>query len=130
MEQHELSFLKIIILRADIAEVIVNEGVELNIEMINEYHEFLLSHLKSPFSLLINKINAYTYDFDAQRALGTLDELNVISVVVYNELSEMNINNLATNVPRSVPWNMQMFATREDALHWIFSEQDKLTSSK
>lgn len=69
MELHELSFAKIIILREDIAEVIVNEGVEMTVEMVDEYHNFLLSHLRAPFSLLVNKLNAYTYDFDAQEKL-------------------------------------------------------------
>ncbi|MFC1588898.1 hypothetical protein ACFL3P_01355 [Pseudomonadota bacterium] len=76
MDLHELSFAKIIILHKDIAEVIINEGVEMTEEMVDQYHAFLISHLKQPFALLINKINAYTYNFAAQEKLATLDEIS------------------------------------------------------
>ncbi|SFD70549.1 hypothetical protein SAMN02745724_05243 [Pseudoalteromonas denitrificans DSM 6059] len=36
-----------------IAEVIINENVEMTLVMVKQYHEFLLSNLVSPFSLLI-----------------------------------------------------------------------------
>ena len=45
MNVHELSFSKIILLSESIAEVIINEGVELDEKMVEQYHEFLLSHL-------------------------------------------------------------------------------------
>jgi hypothetical protein len=51
--------------------------------MVKQYHEFLLSNLVSLFSLLINKVNTYTYDFDAQVNLATLKEINVMAVVAY-----------------------------------------------
>ena len=44
----------------------------MTLNMVEEYHAFLLKHLVSPFSLLINKINSYTYSFDAQVNLATL----------------------------------------------------------
>ncbi|MFV1985405.1 MAG: hypothetical protein ACC657_17790, partial [Thiohalomonadales bacterium] len=84
MDLHELPFAKIIILDDNIAEVMVNEGVTMDVEMVEQYHEFLLSHLRAPFSLLINKVNSYTYDFDAQNKLATLKEINAMAVVAYN----------------------------------------------
>ena len=63
MPYMDLPFATIIKLREDIAEVIINEGVEMNLDMVNQYHEYLLLHFKAPFSLLINKVNSYTYNF-------------------------------------------------------------------
>lgn len=60
MDLYELSFAKIIILRDDIAEVMINDGVLMDVDMVAKYHEFLLAHLHAPFSLLINKINSYS----------------------------------------------------------------------
>ena len=59
MDLHELSFEKVIILREDLAEVVVNEGIEMSVEMVDEYHYFLLSHMSAQLSLLLNKINAF-----------------------------------------------------------------------
>ena len=83
MSLYELAFAKIIILSDSKAEVIINENVEMILAMVKQYHEFLLSNLVSLFSLLINKVNTYTYDFDAQVNLATLKEINVMAVVAY-----------------------------------------------
>ena len=65
MKLYELPFAKIIILDDNIAEVMIDHGVEMDVEMVEQYHDFLLSHLRPPFSLLINKIKSYAYDFHA-----------------------------------------------------------------
>ena len=121
MELHELPFGKIIILKKDIAEVIMNEGVEMNAEMVDQFHDFLLDNLSRPFSVLVNKINNYAYSFEAQQILGTLEELKAIAVVTYDRMSEISTNAVA-NFPRDVDWNMKIFSNRDEALDWILSE--------
>tara|TARA_B100000745_G_C20153599_1_gene395381 strand:+ start:3863 stop:4297 length:435 start_codon:yes stop_codon:yes gene_type:complete len=123
----DLSFAKVHILRDDIAEVIVNEGVEINKEQVTEYHQALRTNLRSPFSLLINKKFSYTYDFYAQRSIADLQEINAIAVVAYNQLSRMSTESLAL-IPRRVEWNMTIFASREDALDWLQFEQRQIGS--
>jgi hypothetical protein len=123
MDLHELPFAKIIILRHDIAEVIINDGVKMDIAMVEQYHDFLLSHLRAPFSILVNKINSYTYDFDAQEKLATLKEINAMAVVAYNPVTEITTEILAS-YPRNVKWNLRIFSNRDDALTWLLSEQE------
>ena len=125
MDLHELSFAKIIILRDDIAEVIVNEGVEMTLKMVDEYHDFLLSHMRAPFSLLVNKINAYTYDFEAQEKLATLKEINVMAVVAYKLQTEISTEAVAT-FPREIKWNLKMFSNRDEAYAWLVYKQYQL----
>jgi len=122
MDLHELPFAKIIILRDDIAEVMINDGVRMNEEMVEQYHDFLLSHLRAPFSLLVNKINSYTYDFHAQEKLATLKEINVMAVVAYNRVTKLTTETLAS-YPRDVKWNLEIFSNRDEALAWLLSEQ-------
>lgn len=122
MDLHELPFAKIIILHDDIAEVMINDGVKMNIAMVEQYHDFLLSHLRAPFSLLINKINSYTYDFQAQEKLATLTEINAMAVVAYNRVTEITTETLAS-YPRDVEWNLEIFPNRDLALAWLLSEQ-------
>ena len=126
-EIYTLSFAKIIVIQKDIAEVVVNEGVEINVVMVDEYHEFLLSHLKAPFSLLINKINSYSYDFEAQMKLATLDEINVMAVVSYSRMTEISTNVLANKTYRETEWNLRIYDNRETALDWLLSEQEKIS---
>ena len=126
MNKYELSFAKIIIVREDIAEVIVDDGVELDIGMVDEYHDFLVAHMRPPFAVLINKINSYTYSFEAQRKIGSLKELNAIAVVTYNWLAKASTDVLVNSIPREKTWNTDMFPSREEALAWLIEEQQKV----
>jgi len=125
MNLYELSFAKIIVLQDDIAEVIINDGVVMNAAMVQQYHEFLRSILTAPFSLLINKINSYTYDFDAQIELATIAEINAMAVIAYSRITELTTESLAS-YPRSKKWNLQIFMNRNDALAWLLLEQKKI----
>jgi hypothetical protein len=122
MSFYELSFAKIIILQENVAEVIINEGIEINNEMVTEYHNFLLQHLTAPFFLLINKINSYTYTFDAQIKIASLPEIKAMAVVAYSKATEVATRNLAS-IPRNNAWNIQIFPDRDTALEWLSSLQ-------
>lgn len=119
-----LDFAEITLLREDIAEVIINEGVEMDMNMVEQYHDYLLSHLRAPFSLLVNKLNAYTYNFEAQQKLATLKEINAMAVVAYNRVTLISTETLSS-YPREDKWNLKIFADRGDALTWLLSQQDK-----
>jgi len=122
---HELPYAKIIILQDDIAEVIIDDEVIMDEAMVDHYHEFLLSHLKAPFSLLVNKVNSYTYDFNAQMKLATLVEINAMAVVAYNRITQTTTELLAS-YPRSRKWSLKVFSNRNEALSWLISEQNKI----
>jgi len=96
----------------------------MTLEMVEQYHAFLLSHLVSPFSLLINKINSYTYSFDAQVNLATLKEINAMAVVAYTRRSEISTEYLKSTVPRKISWNLNIYNNREDALNWLQLQQN------
>ena len=127
MELHELPYAKIIILQDDMAEVIVDGDIVMDEAMVEHYHGFLLSHLNAPFSLLINKVNSYTYDFNAQLKLATLEEINAMAVIAYNRITK-NTTELLASYPRSKKWNLKVFSNRDEAMYWLISEQKKSSS--
>ncbi|WP_028863620.1 hypothetical protein [Psychromonas aquimarina] len=124
MNLYDLSFAKIIVLRDDIAEVIVNDRIEVNLEMVKQTHAFLLSHLKQPFSLLINKLNSYSYTFEAQMEITNLPEINVLAVVSYNNFSTVSTQYLQS-LTRSNKWNLHIFSQRDEALAFLEKAQEK-----
>jgi len=126
VDLYELPFAKIIIIRDDIAEVIINEGVEMDAIMVEQYHDFSLSHLKHPFSLLINKVNSYTYDFNAQLNIATLKEINAMAVVAYNRMTETATKSLAAVIKRDIEWNLEIFSKRDKAITWLLAEQERI----
>ncbi|MCX7548216.1 STAS/SEC14 domain-containing protein [Xanthomarina sp. F1114] len=115
---------KIIVLQEQIAEVIINRGVVMDEEMIGHYHDLLRSKLKAPFYLIINKKNAYTYNFLAQRNLATIKEIAAMAVVAYNQTTSM-ATDMLDKLPRKEAWNLRIFSDREEALQWILYEQEK-----
>jgi len=121
MTNFKLSFCEIKLLEKDIAEVIVDEGVEINLSMVAEYHSFLLDKMTYPFSLLINKKHSYSYTFEAQLQLATLSQINVMAVVAYTKISEISTKNLAS-FTREIPWILEIFSEREVALCWLYSK--------
>jgi len=120
MTIHKLSFGEITILKPNLAEVIIGSHIEMDLQMVSEYHEFFLTHLDHPFNLLINKIHQYSYTFEAQQHLGTLPQINSMAVVAYNSVTENSTNSLIA-VPRLMPWNIQLFKERKTALDWLDS---------
>jgi len=123
MTLHELSFARVIILDDDLVEVIVNHGVEVTADMVDEYHAFVRQHLQAPFLQLFNKINDYSYNFDAQLKLGALSESCATAALVYKHASELVIA-LLQSIPREIEWNLQAFSDREIALAWLCEYRD------
>lgn len=120
-ETYKLSFGHIAIIQDNLAEVIVDEDIEFNMDMVAEYHTWLLNHLQSPFAILINKINPYTYTFKAQVNIANLPEIKVMAVVSYSKATE-EATNVLIDIPRKSKWNIRIFQEREAALNWLQAE--------
>jgi hypothetical protein len=118
MATKRLSFADVKILEESVAEIIVDEGVEVSIPMVNELHAYLLANLKAPFATLVNKIHQYSYSGEAQFKLGDLPELVAIAVISYSPITHTTTGHLAT-LPRKNQWNLKMFSERSEALHWL-----------
>jgi len=125
MSLHVLDFAKIIILSDEIAEVIVNEGVVMDGQIAEELETFLNLHLAAPFSVLVNKVNSYTYKFCAQLKLANFQNFHAIAVVTYDNISKIRTEVLRDTTPANKDWNLQLFSTRELAVEWLEVEQEK-----
>ena len=122
MTSHRLSFGEIIVLKENLAEVIVDDGIEMNMTMVREYHEFLLNHLTKPILLLINKKYSYSYTGEAQLNIADLEEIKAIGVVSYTKPATTSTN-LLNSIPREHPWTLKQFDNKGTALHWLESLQ-------
>ncbi len=118
MELQALSFVKISIVQANIAEIMVDEGVDINIEMVDEIHDNFLSTFANSFSLLINKTNSYSTQLDALIKFGTLSTINKIAVYAPNKWAKLSAD-FAADIPSSAVLNIQVFTNRDEALSWL-----------
>jgi hypothetical protein len=118
MKTHVLSFGTVTLLRPDLAEVIVDEGVEMNMDMVDEYHMFVSELLADPCGALINKKNRYTYTFEAQLAISTLEKIRATAVLVYSDASRISTDALL-KLPTHLRQNVKIFSNRDAGLHWL-----------
>jgi len=121
MEVHQISFAKIGVLSSNFAEITVDPGVDIDLKMVDEVHQFLLSQFNHSFSLLINKTNAYSTQLDALIQIGTLPAIDKIAIFAPNKLAKMSADFSAT-IPSSMVLNIEVFTERNDALDWLTLE--------
>ncbi len=123
-----LPFGKVNILESNIAEIIINEGVLIDRDTVETYRSLIRSHLSIPYSLLINKVHGYSYTFEAQVTMGTLNkDVDYRAVVVNSQSGEM-ATEIVMNVNKKNNWNLEMFRDRDEALTWLINQQNNKTA--
>lgn len=115
---YKLSFGQIHKIHENFAEVIINEGVELTMDLIQKYHHCLLENFTAPFVILINKKYKYTYTFEAQMNIASLSEIQAMAVVSYSNTTKQATEALI-RLPRKIQWNIAVFSDRDAAVDWL-----------
>lgn len=119
MQEHRLSFGEIRIFNSRLAEVNVDEGVELSLENVAEYHEFLINHFPNQVALLINKTNSYTYTFEAQQHLILPEVITHCAVLIYNNTGRIATESLMAMQKKNLDVTLQIFEDFDTALNWL-----------
>lgn len=114
----QLSFCSVLIISPRIAEVILNDGVEITGEMVDEFFQFLGDNMDSEVSILLNKITKYSYRFDALMKLSPSTKIRNIGVVTYDSLAASTTKFMMDRFNTSNK-NVRLFQEREDALAWL-----------
>ena len=123
--RHKLSFGYITLLSENIAEVVVNRGVIMTLEEVDEYDYFLKCHFNGDFGLLINKINPYTYTFEAQLTIASLSGIKAIAIITYNQECD-HVTSELVNTRKNDNWNIKKFSGLElgfqSGITWLEQE--------
>jgi hypothetical protein len=118
---YALSFGTATLLAPNLVEVIVNEGVEMDLVMVREYHAFINKELATPCGTLINKKNSYSFTFEAELEISNLNKIKAIAAVVYNEAGRIATEFVGA-LPTHKQWNMKIFNDRQAALDWLHEQ--------
>lgn len=116
----QLSFCSILIISPRIVEVILNEGVEITGDMVDEFFQVVGEEMDSEISVLLNKVTKYSYRFDALMKLSPSTKIRNIGVVTYDSLAASTSKFMMDRFNTSNK-NVQLFHAREDALQWLQS---------
>lgn len=115
---HRLSFCSVIVVSKDIIEVIPGGGVDITLEMAEEFLSFLKKEVGSEVSVILNKATKYSYQFDALVKLSVSDRIIRIAVVAYDDLSKSMSEYMEQRFNQSGK-DIEIFTARDEALSWI-----------
>ena len=123
--KHRLSFGFYNIFANNIIEITADEGIEMTLEMVEESHEFVNENVEGDFALLINRINNYSYTYEAKLSVASFEGLKALAFVCYSEKSVVVTNKLQEC--RSVDqWRYPVFLGLElgwqQAYQWLENE--------
>jgi hypothetical protein len=123
--KHRLSFGFYNIFANNIIEVTADEGIEMTLEMVEECHEFVNNNVEGDFAFLINRINNYTYTYEAKLSVASYEGLKALAFVCYSEQSRLVTKKLQAS--RSFDqWEYPVFSGLElgwqQAYHWLENE--------
>lgn len=123
MTEITLPFGKVHIIHNDIAEAIIDDTVIINLEKLRLFHNSLLEHFKDRhFSLLVNKKNSYTYEFEAQLRIASLKHIKKIAIIAYSQNAKLS-SQILMGLHKSKNWNAKMFVDREEAIDWLLEDE-------
>lgn len=130
--KHRLSFGYFNILADNILEVTVDQGVEMTLEMIEECSDFISAHFRGDFGMLINRINRYTYTYEAQLSIASYEGLKALAFVFYSPECEKATRKLQQL--RAVDkWNARLFSGLElgwqQAYDWLQQEMNQVKTT-
>lgn len=121
MSTYLLSFGEASILQDNIIEIIVNEDVEIGLDMVSEFQELVKNQLKTPCAILMNKVNAYSYAFEAFECIACMESLKLVAVVSYSKTSDA-ISSYLIGRLNETNTDVEIFSDRESALSWLQTE--------
>lgn len=117
MNTHRLPNLKVTVLRENLAEVIINQGVEIDEADVCHFFTFLAEHLSPPYGLLVNKIHSYAYSFAAQRVLRDHPEVGAIAIVAHSSLGQRSAEFVSSFLSDNT--KSAVFMSYTEALAWL-----------
>jgi len=125
MRKHRISFADINIISECIAEIIIDEGISVSLEMVEEHENFLACIFTGNYGVLINKINNYTYSTEAQFIMGSSQNMIAIAAVNYTEQGKESSKSIADK--RTIDQlNVRTFSGLDlgwqDAITWLHQE--------
>ena len=127
--KHSLNFAYLTVLPNNIIEVVVDNGIELTIENVEESHHCLSASMKESFSLLINNIHEFEITFEAKLSMASHEQMKAIAFVYYTPKNKVEMESLI-NLRKMDNWNVKLFSGLDmgwqEAHHWLEHEMESL----
>ncbi len=108
-------------INANLAEIFINEEVQVDIDMAIECEEVLDELMPAHYGLLLNERTPHSYTAEAESYFSEMDNLHAMAVVLNTKFTDVASKYLQS-FHEEVTWNMKVFYNREKALEWLESK--------
>lgn len=116
------SFGQIKFISSRLAEVIINQDVEVSIEFVEEYDAIMKTHFREPYAVLVNRINNYSYTYEALLCIGSAQNLKAAAIINYGATNARQAKDLQS-VRQIDKLTIKEFSGlelgRESAIEWL-----------
>jgi hypothetical protein len=125
------SFGQINIISTCIAEVIINQDVEITLELLEEYDAIMAKQFTGNYAVLVNRINNYRYAYEALLCAGSAQNLRAAAIIEYGTNSEQRTQDLKS-IRAMDNLNIKEFSGlelgREKAIAWLDEQLTEINS--
>lgn len=128
---HKFSFgCSVELLTNNIAQVTIEPGVEVTLEMLGEFDEYMSKAFNHNYALLVDKKNKYTFSFEAQLCMASHENLKATAVVFYDE-TDAELPQQLSQRRQIDELNVRLFSGINDgnqtAINWL---EEQLSTSE
>ncbi|ABV38638.1 conserved hypothetical protein [Shewanella sediminis HAW-EB3] len=120
---HKFSFgCSVELLTHNIAQITIEPNVEVTLEMLGEFDEYMSTIFNHDFALLIDKQNNYSYSYETLLCMGSQENLKATAVVFYDE-ADAKLPPQFAEMRQVDQLNIQLFSGAnigtQKALNWL-----------
>ena len=116
------SFGQIEFISENIIEIIIKQNIEVTLEFMDEYEDLMSKYVKGNYAVLVNRINRYSFTFEAILCVGSAENLKAAAIISYDNKHELQTENLKT-IRHMDNLNIKEFSGlelgREKAIRWL-----------
>ena len=130
--KHRLSFAYFNILSDNLLELVIDDGIEVTLEMVEECHDFVDTHFANDFGLIINLVNNFSFSYEAKLSFASWVHLRALAFVCYSQDTIKSTQQLC-QIRKIDQWNYRIFSGLElgwqQAVNWLHLEVDEVKVS-
>lgn len=119
VKEYRLSFCTIYHRDDGIAVFEVDDGINIDADMVKEVEALAITTAADPVAILSNRKNSYSLSFEAMSAIATSPRLAAMAIVVHSPKTRMLVEAQNLFIASIQDKPMQIFTDTESAINWL-----------
>lgn len=115
-------FGQIKLISPNIVEVVISQGIEISLELLEEYEGLMSEYFTDNYAILVNRLNNYSYAYEALLCIGSAQNLKAAAIINYGVAVAQQTKDLKS-IRHMDNLNIKEFSGlelgRESAIAWL-----------